>query len=140
MKEKKTREKTVAEELIEGFTELADHLEAGGEIEEKFTHYHGRLDILPTEYPPARVKETREMLHASQAVFAAFLGVSVKTVRLWEQGGGAPSPMARRFMDELRIDCPRAVARIRAAAAVRIAARLKSSADPKKRSDVRNRH
>jgi putative transcriptional regulator len=36
-------------------------------------------------------------------VFAQLLGVSVKTVRGWEQGLKPPVPIARRFMDELNI-------------------------------------
>jgi len=34
-------------------------------------------------------------------LFAHFLGVSVKTVRSWEQGK-TPSDIASRFMDEIR--------------------------------------
>src|SRR4051794_17473009 len=42
--------------------------------------------------------------HASQAVFARFLGVSRNTVRSWEQGVNAPSTMACRFLDEIRLN------------------------------------
>ena len=34
-------------------------------------------------------------------LFAAFLGTNPKTVQSWEQGLRTPSPMARRFMDEI---------------------------------------
>jgi DNA-binding transcriptional regulator YiaG len=40
----------------------------------------------------------------SQAVFAKLLGVSLNTVRAWEQGVNHPSDMACRFLDEIRRD------------------------------------
>jgi len=48
------------------------------------------------------VKKVRELLGASQVVFALFLGASPKTVQAWEQGLLAPNRMARRFMDEIQ--------------------------------------
>jgi putative transcriptional regulator len=104
---------TIAEELISGFTELADALEAGSDIGPKFNCYKMRLDLQPATFTPKRVKETRRRLGASQAVFARFLGVSVKTVSQWEQGLGGPSPMACRFMDEIRRNPEYYVARLR---------------------------
>ena len=38
----------------------------------------------------------------SQAIFAQFLGVSVKTVSAWERGDKKPSDLACRFMDEIK--------------------------------------
>jgi DNA-binding transcriptional regulator YiaG len=40
----------------------------------------------------------------SQVMFARFLGVDANTVRSWEQGTRPPSPIARRFMDEIEGD------------------------------------
>jgi DNA-binding transcriptional regulator YiaG len=60
------------------------------------------LNLKPTPYGRKQVKETRKVLRASQSVFARVLGVSVKTVRAWEQGFNTPSDMACRFMDEIR--------------------------------------
>jgi putative transcriptional regulator len=67
------------------------------------------------------VKQTRALLGASQAVFANFLGVSVKTVRAWEQGVNTPSAMACRFMDEIRRDPKHWIARLSEAAVARTA-------------------
>lgn len=60
------------------------------------------LDLEPASYNPNDVKSTRKLLSASQGMFAKFLGVSIKTVRAWEQGTNTPSDMACRFMDEIR--------------------------------------
>lgn len=97
---------------MQAFTEA---LERGDAISERFTCRRISLDLQPMRYTPEEVKQTRELLEASQAVFAQFLGVSVKTVRSWEQGK-EPSPMARRFMDEIRRDPERFLARLKEAA------------------------
>ena len=95
---------TIADELIAGFTELADALESGANLGPEFTCYHIQLDLKPHSYSRKTVQETRGLLGASQRVFASFLGVSVKTVSQWEQGAGKPSQMACRFMDEIRLN------------------------------------
>lgn len=106
------KSRTIAEELIAGFTELADALEAGADPGEKFNCYQMQLDLQPQSYTKNMVKETRKLLNASQRVFAKFLGVSVKTVSQWEQGKGNPSPMACRFMDEIRQNPKHYIARL----------------------------
>ncbi|MBI3464059.1 MAG: hypothetical protein HY000_13535 [Planctomycetes bacterium] len=60
------------------------------------------LKLEPSKYSAEMVRATRQLLQASQAVFARFLGVSVKTVRSWEQGINAPKDVAARFLDEIR--------------------------------------
>jgi putative transcriptional regulator len=54
----------------------------------------------PSSYPPARVRAVRDLIGASQEVFAQLLAVSVMTVRSWEQGLRQPSPISRRFLEE----------------------------------------
>ncbi|MCI0638752.1 MAG: hypothetical protein L0Y72_03170 [Gemmataceae bacterium] len=71
-------------------------------VSQKFTCRTIRLELTPAAYNPALVKSTRNVLKASQSVFAAFLGVSAQTVKAWEQGENKPSEMACRFMDEIR--------------------------------------
>ena len=94
---------TIAEEILAGLNEFADALEGGNEDElQKFTCHRVILDLKPEPYSPEKVKTTRDMLSASQQLFAKFLGASVKTVRSWEQGIAEPNPMACRFMDEIR--------------------------------------
>jgi putative transcriptional regulator len=70
-----------------------------------------RLTIRTYKVPPAArvcrsgdVKRVRELLGASQAVFAEFLGVNVNTVRSWEQGKRLPQPIACRFLSEIESD------------------------------------
>src|SRR5262249_43972993 len=55
---------------------------------------------------PGEVKRVRELLGASQAVLAGFLGVNVNTVRSWEQGKRLPQPIACRFLSEIESDPP----------------------------------
>ena len=70
-----------------------------------------RLTIRTYAGPPAShgcrstdVKRVREVLGASQAVLAAFLGVNVNTVQSWEQGKRLPQPIACRFLAEIESD------------------------------------
>ena len=106
---------SVGARIIEGLQELVSVLEKGEPLEKHFTCRRIRLDLEPTQYDGRRVKETRALLGASQAVFARFLGVSVKTIRAWEQGVNAPNDMACRFMDEIGRDPRHWLARLREA-------------------------
>jgi DNA-binding transcriptional regulator YiaG len=47
----------------------------------------------------------RAQFRASQALMADFLGVSVRTLRAWEQGRRPVPRIARRFLDAL-VACP----------------------------------
>lgn len=69
-----------------------------------FTCHTVTLDLQPKSYRADDIADVRKLLGASQAVFARFLGVSRNTVRSWEQGVNAPSPIACRFMDEIRVN------------------------------------
>lgn len=53
---------------------------------------------LPPWYPPHLIREIRHRLSVSQAIFAQMFGVSVSTVRAWEQGKREPEGPARRLM------------------------------------------
>lgn len=93
---------SVADRIVKrlrGFTEALENKEV---ISERFTCRKIELNLEPTAYEPEKVKETRGLLGLSQALFAKFLGVSVRAVRSWEQGVNIPSDMACRFMDEIR--------------------------------------
>jgi putative transcriptional regulator len=107
---------TVGARIIEGLREFADALRDKREIDKRFTCRVIELDLQPTDYDAEMVRQTRQLLHASQAVFARFLGVSVKTVRAWEQSANTPSDMACRFMDEIRLNPKYWMARLRKAA------------------------
>lgn len=105
--------KSVGDEIIEGLEEFATALENNEDIPAKFTCRKIALESRPERYGPELVKATREILGASQAVFAQFLGVSVKTVSSWEQGKNVPQDIACRFMDEIRHNPPHYRQRLR---------------------------
>ena len=77
---------SVGKKIIEGLREFTEALESDERIVEKFTCRKVTLDLLPVSCSAKTVKATRKLLGASRAVFAQFLGVSVKTVCAWEQG------------------------------------------------------
>lgn len=52
----------------------------------------------PPDYSPKKILELREKYDVSQAVFAAFLNVSLSTVQKWEQGQKEPSTAASRLL------------------------------------------
>ncbi len=47
---------------------------------------------------PDDIKHLRDQLHLSQMGFAAFLGVSIKTLQDWEQGRRSPRGAARSLL------------------------------------------
>jgi putative transcriptional regulator len=100
----RTKNMTVAQQIISGLEEFADALETGETVSEKFTCRKVMLNLEPRSYDSKDVRRTRKLLGASQALFAQFLGVSAKTVRSWEQGVNTPKDMACRFMDEIQFN------------------------------------
>jgi DNA-binding transcriptional regulator YiaG len=108
-----TRKKRAADEegigprIIAGLKEINAAMKAGGldEVRKRFTVYQvKRTGFDRPALAPADVAAIRATLGASQAVFAALLGVSANTVRAWEQGVNPPSGMAVRFLAEVRRD------------------------------------
>ena len=69
-------------------------------------HAEGKRNDLRTTTlvrPPERMEQgeivsLREELNVSQAVFANYLNISVKTVQCWEQGIGHPSGAALKLL------------------------------------------
>lgn len=104
MSKKGGKQLSLEEKLVKGLENFADALESGEDITKRFTCKKIFLDLEPIKYDSEKVKRTREILGASQAIFAQFLGVSTRTVQAWEQGENSPSPLACRFMDEIRND------------------------------------
>lgn len=101
----KSAPSSLVSEMLEALEEFADDVAANdGEIPPKYTVRHFVLDPGIETVDAAGVKEAREALNTSQRIFAAFLGVSLKTVQAWEQGVNTPSGAAARFMDEIRLD------------------------------------
>jgi putative transcriptional regulator len=89
--------------IVKALGQLATDLEVGTPIQSKYTVREVRVLPRPSLYPPARVRAVRELIGASQEVFAQLLAVSPMTVRSWEQGLRRPAPMARRFLEEIEM-------------------------------------
>jgi putative transcriptional regulator len=77
-------------------------------LNEAIQHASGKLDLrtTPLPRPPkamerAEIAALREKMNASQAVFAHYLNVSVKTVQSWEQGK-KPSGAALKLLSIVR--------------------------------------
>jgi DNA-binding transcriptional regulator YiaG len=87
--------------IVKALDHFAEDLAAGTPIETKYTVRWLRVVPKPSAYPPARVRAVRELIGATQEAFAQLLGVSPRTIRSWEQGLHQPSPIARRFLDEI---------------------------------------
>ena len=100
-KAKKTSKPSIGEEMIRDLRELNRVVASGESVIDRYTCSRVVLKLDPRHYEPEIVREVREALQMSQAVFAQFLGVSPSTVKAWEQGQNPVSPMAGRFLDEL---------------------------------------
>jgi len=98
---KQKAKKRVGQQIIESLQEFVEALQTGADLE-TFTCRRVEVAVQRPVYDGETVQETRKQMRASQAVFARFLGVSVQTVRAWEQGENVPSDIAKRFMDEIR--------------------------------------
>jgi DNA-binding transcriptional regulator YiaG len=94
---------TRGKRIVKALTQFANDLEAGGAAASKYTVRKVRVIPKPSLYPPTRVRAVRKLIGASQEVFAQLLAVSPMTVRSWEQGLRRPSPIARRFLDEIEM-------------------------------------
>ena len=81
--------------------EFGDVLESGESLEKHFTVRSYTLPAEPSRYDGPAVRALRERYRMSQGVFARFLCVSTATLQSWEQGRRVPSPIARRFLDEM---------------------------------------
>lgn len=93
-----------------------DELKAG--LEDSIAFSRGELTLATTAMPappptrePAQIVELRHRLRMSQAVFAAVINVSPKTVQGWEQGLRKPSQAALRLLELMEED-PGVVGRI----------------------------
>ncbi len=93
---------SVGSKIVSRLKEFTEAVEAGEDIRERFTCRTVLLNVKPQDYSPQMVKKTRQMLGASQAVLAQFLGVSASAVQDWEQGAKPPRGSACRLMDEIQ--------------------------------------
>jgi putative transcriptional regulator len=91
-------------EIVDGLNQLCDSIEGGVPLEGAARARLSPVVVKPPELTPDDVRSIRESLELNQASFAEFLGVKLTTLRSWESGGTEPSPLARRFLDEIRGD------------------------------------
>jgi putative transcriptional regulator len=96
-----SRLSSLGAEMLAGLTAFCDALESGEPIEERFTVRTVHRDPNPKSYEASDVKDVRKRLNASQAVFAKTLGVSVKTLRSWEQGTRGVPAITCRILDKM---------------------------------------
>ena len=92
--------------ILEAIEEATEILRAEGLESKRLTMRTYNVPSTPRVCQPGDVKRVRELLGASQAVLAGFLGVNVNTVRSWEQGKRLPQPIACRFLSEIESDLP----------------------------------
>jgi putative transcriptional regulator len=87
------------------FDELVKSVKQAGEIRRK-----QRKASRVVNFKPADVKSIRESLGKSQTQFALMIGVSVATLRNWEQGRRVPEGPARALL-RVAAEDPEAVER-----------------------------
>ena len=98
------REAHLFDELMEGVDAMQQHREG------KITlRSHEVEDLPPLEVDADLIRETRERMRVSRAVFARRLRVSTRTLENWEQGRAQPNAqaaalilMVRKFPDTLK--------------------------------------
>lgn len=91
----------LGEAMVKELSEFCDALESGEPIEKRYTIRSVRLDLAPRPFGAEDVKHVRHHLKASQTILARFLGVSVQTLRSWEQGRRPVPPLAARCLGDL---------------------------------------
>jgi putative transcriptional regulator len=95
---------SAGKKILAAIEEATEILRAEGLESKRLTIRTYRVPPAPRLCRPGDVKRVRELLGASQAVLAGFLGVNVNTVRSWEQGKRLPQPIACRFLSEIESD------------------------------------
>jgi len=91
------------------FDRLVTSIKQAGKINRREEAPSRRFDVTPLD-----IKKMRESLHKSQPEFAAMIGVSVATLRNWEQGRRYPIGPARALLKVVS-ENPRAVLKALAA-------------------------
>ena len=90
---------SVYESIMRGLNEAIEYEK--GNIKAKTT----KLSVAPLpDVKSTDVKNIRLSLDMTQVIFAAVMGVSVKTVEAWEAGTNTPSGTARRMLSLLKSD------------------------------------
>ena len=88
-----TKKRDIFAELMEGVAAMK--LQREGKI--TLRSYHIEPKSLP-KLDPRTIRETRERLRCSRAVFARKLYINERTLEKWEQGRGKPNRQAAVLM------------------------------------------
>jgi putative transcriptional regulator len=81
--------RSIFDELVEGVAAMKGHREG------KLTLRTFKVEPKPLPKVDSKlIKETREKLHCSRAVFARKLRINERTLEKWEQGRGRPNRQA----------------------------------------------
>jgi len=89
---RKVTMRKILHDLLEGITARSSHQ---GKL--TLRSYRTEVNALP-KVDSKFIRETREQLHCSQAVFARKLRVNERTLEKWEQGRARPNPQAAALM------------------------------------------
>jgi DNA-binding transcriptional regulator YiaG len=73
------------------------------QVKAKYRHRSVEVDFVPRACGAKDVRQLRISMQCSQKIFADFVGVSLGTLRNWEQGLRPVSRVAARLFDEMRI-------------------------------------
>ena len=98
-----SKKRKLFDELMEGVESMREQREG------KITlRTHDIDELPPLEIEADLIRDTRERLHVSRAVFARHLRVSTRTLENWEQGRAKPNAqaaalilMVRKYPDTL---------------------------------------
>lgn len=87
------KKRNIFGELMDGVNTMKDH-RAG-----KLTLRSYNVEVVPLPKVDAKmIKQTRERLHCSRAVFARKLHANARTLEKWEQGRAKPNPQAAALL------------------------------------------
>ena len=98
-----TKKRKLFDELMDGVESMQQ--QRTGKIT---LRTHEVEDLPPLQIDAELIRETREQLHVSRAVFARRIRISIRTLENWEQGRAKPNAqaaalimMVRQFPDTL---------------------------------------
>jgi len=114
--ENRNEQESVGSELagrLRRFTEKLKTIDKASELPEILTVRKVKLNLQPRSFSAEEVKHIRKSLNVSQPVFADFLGISVATLRDWEQGISEANGPVCRILEEIQRDSAAWSSRIR---------------------------
>jgi DNA-binding transcriptional regulator YiaG len=104
---KRTANQRVGKSMADRLSRFADQLERSDHPVEEFSRERFTARKFTIQPPPritaAKLRSLRESFHASQAVFAKFIGTSPSALRDWEQGTREPNGVALRLFQVMQV-------------------------------------